>query len=138
MLVVSLNLSSRLDMPLVLGLRFAGDGTAEIVIPTCVVPTDGTNCRGSAPANPMVRDPGLVIEMAQVGRYSSANRRSTSCSILLCEGAITVEAKASSRKGRMSRWVLGSPGIPPSQPLYIRPGLGESVLGYSRWFPSSS
>ena len=46
----------------------------------------------------MVRDPGLVIEMEQVGRYSSANRRSSSCSILLLEGAITMEANASSHK----------------------------------------
>src|SRR4051812_46011192 len=37
----------------------------------------------------MVRDPGLVIEMARVGRYSSANRRSTSCSILLREGGLS-------------------------------------------------
>ena len=51
----------------------------------------------------MVRDPGLVIEMAQVERYSSANRRSTSFSILLLEGAITMEAKAISRKSRESR-----------------------------------
>src|SRR3954470_15369670 len=108
MLVVSLNLSSRLDMPLVLGLRFAGDGTAEIVIPTCVVPTDGTNCRGSAPANPMVRDPGLVTKMAQVGRYSSANRRSSSCSILLLGEAITEEAKAGAHKDRVADCVLGS------------------------------
>src|ERR1041385_3103478 len=77
----------------------------------------------------MVRDPMLVIEMAQVGRYSSANRRSTSCSILLREGAITAEAKASSRKARMSRCVLCSCGRPPSQPLYTRLGLEESVLG---------
>src|ERR1041385_6503958 len=78
----------------------------------------------------MVRDPGLVIEMAQVGRYSSANRRSTSCSILFREGAIIVEAKASSRKARMSRCVLSSSGRLPSQLLYTRLGLGESVLGY--------
>src|ERR1041385_7426702 len=85
---------------------------------------------GIDPSNPMVRDPGLVIEMAQVGRYSSANRRSTSCSILLREGAITVEAEASSRKAGMSRCVLSCPGRLPSQPLYTRLGLGESVLGY--------
>src|SRR3954462_7212386 len=101
MLVVSLNLSSRLDLPLVLGLRFAGDGTAEIVIPTCAVPTDGANCRGSAPANPMVRDPGLVMKMAQVRRYSSANRRSSSCSILLRGDAIIREAEAGARKARV-------------------------------------
>src|SRR3954462_12586338 len=82
----------------------------------------------------MVRDPGLVIEMTQVGRYSSANRRSTSCSILLRKGAITVEAKASSRKDRMSRCVLCWPGRLPSQPLYTRLGLGESVLGYKDSF----
>src|SRR3954468_18521204 len=118
MLVVSLNLSSRLDMPLVLGLRFAGDGTAEIVIPTCVVPTDGTNCRGSTPANPMVRDPGLVIEMAQVGRYSSANRRSSSCSLLLLEEAIRMEADASAHRAKVVDWVLDDlDASPPS--LYI-------------------
>ena len=54
----------------------------------------------------MVRDPGFVIEMEQVGRYSSANRRSTSCSILLREGAITREAKASSHKTRRVDWML--------------------------------
>ena len=54
----------------------------------------------------MVRDPGFIIEKEQVGRYSSANRRSTSCSILLCEGAITREVKASSRKTRRVDWVL--------------------------------
>ena len=48
----------------------------------------------------MVKDPGLVIEMAQVGRYSSANRRSSSCSILFLEGAITKEAKVSAHKTR--------------------------------------
>ena len=53
-------------------------------------------------ANPMVRDPGLVIEMAQVGRYSSVNRRSSSCSILLLEEAITKEAKANAHKA----WVV--------------------------------
>ena len=55
----------------------------------------------------MVRDPGLVIEMAQVVRYSSANRRSTSCSILLLEGAITMEAKASSPKTRKVDCMMG-------------------------------
>ena len=54
----------------------------------------------------MVRDPGLVIEMEQVGRYSSANRRSTSYLILLREGAITREVKASSRKTRGVDWRL--------------------------------
>src|SRR3954464_3820819 len=101
MLVVSLNLSSRLDLPLVLGLRFPGDETAEIVIPTCVVPTDCANCRGSASTNPVVKDPGLVMKVAQVGRYSSANRRSSSCSILLRGGVITGEAKAGARKARV-------------------------------------
>src|SRR3954468_15815375 len=101
MLVVSLNLSGRLDLPLVLGLRFAGDRTAEIVIPTCVVPTDGANCRGSAPANPMVRDPGLVMKMAQVRRYSSANMRISSCSILLLGEVIAQEAETGTRKARV-------------------------------------
>src|ERR1043165_7965582 len=78
----------------------------------------------------MARDPGLVIEMEQVGRYSSANRRSTSCSILLHEGAITREAKASSRKTRRVDWMLRCPRRLPSQPLYTRLGLGESTLGY--------
>src|ERR1041385_9135308 len=59
-----------------------------------------------AEANTMVRDPGLVIEKEQVGRYSSTNRRSTSCSILLREGAITGEAKVSSRKTRRVDRVL--------------------------------
>ena len=43
MLVVSLNSLSGLDLVLALGLWLAGDGTAEIVIPTCVVPTDDAN-----------------------------------------------------------------------------------------------
>ena len=41
MFAVILNPSSGLD--LALELQFAEDGTAEIVIPTCVVPTDGAN-----------------------------------------------------------------------------------------------
>ena len=64
----------------------------------------------------MVRDPGLVIEMAQVGRYSSANRRSTSCSILLLEGVITEEAKASSRKTRRVDWMFDDK-MPKTSPL---------------------
>ena len=43
MFAVILNPSSGLDLVLALELRFAEDGTAEIVIPTCVVPTDGAN-----------------------------------------------------------------------------------------------
>ena len=66
----------------------------------------------------MVRDPGLVIEMAQVGRYSSANRRSSSCSILLLGDAITEEAKASAHKSRVTGCVLDDlDASPPS--LYI-------------------
>ena len=42
-LAVTLNPSSRSDLFLALELRFAEDGTDEIVIPTCVVPTDGAN-----------------------------------------------------------------------------------------------
>ena len=61
MFAVILNSSGRLDLVLALELWLAEDGTTEIVIPTCVVPTDGTNCRGCTPANPMVRDPGLVM-----------------------------------------------------------------------------
>src|SRR3954469_7026726 len=101
MLAVILNPSSGLDLVLALELRFAEDGTVKIVIPTCVVPTDGANCRGSAPANPMVRDPWLVMKMAQVERYSSANRRSSSCSILFLGEVITGESKASAHKARV-------------------------------------
>src|ERR1043165_6717121 len=54
----------------------------------------------------MVRDPWLVIGMAQVGRYSSANKRSSSCSILLLGDAITEEAKASAHKARVTDCVL--------------------------------
>ena len=54
----------------------------------------------------MVRDPGLVIEMAQVRRYSSANRRSSSCSILLLEEAITKEAEASAHRAKVVDCVL--------------------------------
>ena len=43
MFAVILNPSSGLDLVLALELRFAKDGTAEVVIPTCVVPTDGAN-----------------------------------------------------------------------------------------------
>src|SRR3954467_1258400 len=94
------------------------DEAAEIVFPTCEVPTAGANCRGSASTNPMVRDPGLVIEMAQVGRYSSANRRSPSCSILLLRETITGEAKASADEARVIDCVLDYPhASPPS--LYI-------------------
>ena len=66
----------------------------------------------------MVRDPGLVMEMAQVGRYSSANMRSSSCSILLLEEAITKEAKASAHWARVVDCVLDDlDASPPS--LYI-------------------
>src|SRR3954471_11823405 len=37
------------------------DEVAEIALPNCAIPTGGANCRGSTPANPMVRDPGLVM-----------------------------------------------------------------------------
>ena len=43
MFVVNLNSTSGLDLALALELRLAEDGTAEIVIPTCVVLTDGAN-----------------------------------------------------------------------------------------------
>ena len=66
----------------------------------------------------MVRDPGLVIEMAQVGRYSSANRRIPSWSIILLGDAITGEAKASAHKARVTDCVLDDlDASPPS--LYI-------------------
>ena len=42
-LVVNLKSSSGLDLVLALEPRLAEDGTAEIVIPTCGVPTDGAN-----------------------------------------------------------------------------------------------
>ena len=67
----------------------------------------------------MVRDPGLVIEMALVGRYSSANMRSTSCSILLLEGAITREGKASSRKTRGVDWILDDRDASPPSPYIL-------------------
>ena len=66
----------------------------------------------------MVRDPGLVIEMAQVGRYSSAKRRSSSCSILLLEEAITKEAKASAHIARVVDCVLDDLDTSPPS-LYI-------------------
>ena len=66
----------------------------------------------------MARDPRLVIEMAQVGRYSSANKRSSSCSILLLEEAITKEAKADARRARVVDYELDDlDASPPS--LYI-------------------
>ena len=67
----------------------------------------------------MVRDPGLVMEMAQVGRYSSANRRSTSCSILLLERAITEEAKASAHKTRGVDWLLDDRDASPPSPYIL-------------------
>ena len=76
----------------------------------------------------MVRDPGLVMEMAQVGRYSSANRRSTSCSILLIGDVIKGEAKASAHKARVVDCVLDDlDASPPS--IYI---FGQ-VSGSSSW-----
>ena len=66
----------------------------------------------------MVRGPGLVIEKGQFGRYSSVNRRSTSCSILLLEGAITKEAKANSHKTRGVDWLLDDQDTSPPS-LYI-------------------
>ena len=43
MFIVNLSFSSGLDLVLALGSWLARDGTAEIVIPTFVVPTDGAN-----------------------------------------------------------------------------------------------
>ena len=66
----------------------------------------------------MVRDPGLVIEMAQVERYSSANRRRSSFLILLLEEAITKEAKAGAHKARVVDCLLDDlDASPPS--LYL-------------------
>ena len=67
----------------------------------------------------MVRDPGLFIDMAQVERFSSANRRSSSCSILLLEGAITKEAKASPHKTRVVDWVLDDRDASPPSPYIL-------------------
>ena len=67
----------------------------------------------------MVRDPGLVIEMAQVGRYSSANRRISSCSILLLEGVITKEAKASAHRARVVDCVLDDLDVSPPSPYIL-------------------
>ena len=67
----------------------------------------------------MVRDPGFIIEKEQVGRYSLANRRSTSCSILLLEGAITKEAKASAHKTRGVDWVLDDRDASPPSPYIL-------------------
>ena len=67
----------------------------------------------------MVRDPGLVMEMAQVGRYSSANRRSSSFSILLLEEAITKEAKASAHKARVVDCVLDDLDASPPSPYIL-------------------
>ena len=78
----------------------------------------------------MVRDPGLDHREGTGYRYSSANRRSTSCSIVLCEGAITVEVQASSHKTKGDDCRLDVLRRPPSQPFYTRLGPGESVLGY--------
>ena len=57
------------------------DETAEIVFPTYAVHTDGANLRGSTPANPMARDPGLVMRGTGWTISSLANRRTRSCSI---------------------------------------------------------
>ena len=43
MFAVILDSLGGLDLNLAFELRLAEDGTAEIVIPTCVVPTDGAN-----------------------------------------------------------------------------------------------
>src|SRR3954471_15846314 len=81
----------------------------------------------------MVRDPGIVIEMSQVGRYSSATRRSSSCSILLLGETITREAKASAHKARVADCVLDDlDAAPPS--LYI---LGQ-VSGSPPWITEES
>ena len=67
----------------------------------------------------MVRDPKLVIEMAQVGRYSSANRRSSSCSILLHGDAITEEAKASAHRAKVVDCVLDDLDASPPSPYIL-------------------
>ena len=67
----------------------------------------------------MVRDPGLVIEMAQVGRYSSANRRNSSSSILLLDEAITKEAKASAHRAKVVYCVLDDLDVSPPSPYIL-------------------
>ena len=67
--------------------------------------------------------------MAQVGRYSLANRISTSCSILLLVSDYN-GGQGEFSQDQESRLNVGCLGRLPSQPLYTRLGLGESVLGY--------
>ena len=61
---------------------------------------------GINPGKSHGQGPWVSHDMAQVGRYSSANRRSSSCSILLLEEAITKEAKASAHRARVVDCVL--------------------------------
>src|SRR4051812_38851880 len=83
----------------------------------------------------MVRDPGLVIEMAQVGRYLSANMRSSSCSILLLGEAITKEAKDSEHKARVVDCVLDDLDASPPR-LYILGQVSGSPSRLQREFPN--
>ena len=114
MFAVILNPSSGLDLVLALELWLAEDVTAEIVIPTCVVPTDGANWRGSTPANPMVRDPGLVMR----GTSWTIARRLTGGYVparYYCVGrCVYREAKAGAHKARVTDGIGRSRRPPPS------------------------
>src|ERR1043165_6391725 len=94
------------------------DGTAEIALPTCTVPTDGANWRGSTPANPMVRDPGLVMR----GTGWTIARRLTGGYVparyYCLERCDYRESKASARKARVTDCVLDDLGVSPPS-LYI-------------------
>src|ERR1041385_8449068 len=82
------------------------DKAAETARPTCAVPTDGANLRGCTPANPMVRDPGLVMRGTGWTISSLANRRIRSRSILLIGDGDYKGAKASAHKARVTDCVL--------------------------------
>ena len=86
----------------------------------------GGGVTGINPGKSHGQGPWVSHEMTQVGRCSSANRRSPSCSILLLEDAITGEAKASAHKARVTGCVLDDLDVSPPSP-YTRPSLGETV-----------
>ena len=74
---------------------------------------------GINPAKSHGQGPWVSHEMAQVGRCSSANRRSRSCSILFLGDTITGKAKAGAHKARVTDCVLDDLDVSPPSPYIL-------------------
>src|SRR4051812_41373943 len=97
----------------------AGGEAAEIAFSNLCVSHRRRQLTRISPGKSHGRGPWVSHEMAQVGRYSSANRRSTSCSILLLGDVITWEAKASAHKARVIDRLLDDLDASPPSPYIL-------------------